>query len=199
MARKRGITLDEVVASASRLADEGGWEALTLAGVARDLGIRSPSLYAHVEGLEGLRRAVALDAARDMARCLEQAVQGRKGEEALHAILRAYRRFARRHPGRYAAVQRAVPPGQDDELYEALGSVVVPVVTALAEAGVESERRIHLVRALRSALHGFVVLEAGGGFGRPEPTQESFDHLVELLLAGVRGGKPANQRPGRGA
>ncbi len=46
MARKRGITLDDIVASASRLADEGGWEELTLAGVARDLGIRSPSLIA---------------------------------------------------------------------------------------------------------------------------------------------------------
>jgi AcrR family transcriptional regulator len=198
MARKRGITLDDIVASASRLADEWGWEALTLAGVARDLGIRSPSLYAHVEGLEGLRRALALHAARDMTRCLEHGAEGRKGEEALHAILRAYRRYAQRHPGRYAAVQRAVPPDQDDELYEALGSVVVPVVTALAEAGVEPERRIHLVRALRSALHGFVVLEAGGGFGRPEPKEESFDHLVELLLAGVRGRRPGD-RPDRGA
>lgn len=194
MARKRGITLSDIVASASRLADEGGWEGLTLAGVARDLGIRSPSLYAHVEGLAGLRRAVALYAARDMTRYLEQAAEGRKGEEALHAILRAYCRFARRHPGRYAAVQRAVAPDPDDELYEALGSVVVPVLTALGEAGVEPERRIHLVRALRSALHGFVLLETGGGFGRPEPVEESFDHLVELLLAGVRGGRPGDRR-----
>lgn len=139
-----------------------------------------------------MRRAVALDASRDMTRCLEQAAKGRKGEEALHAILRAYCRFARRHPGRYAALQRAVPPDQDDELCEALGSVIIPVVTALTEAGVEPERRIHLVRALRSALHGFVVLEAGGGFGRPEPTEESFNHLVEILLAGVRGQRPGD-------
>ncbi len=186
MARKRGISLDDIVASASRLADEGGWEALTLAAVARDLGIRSPSLYAHVEGLEGLRRALAIHAADDMARRLDHAAKGKQGEPALRAILREYRRYAHEHPGRYAAVQRAVPPGQDDELYEALGSVVVPVVRALAEAGVEPERRIHLVRALRSALHGFVVLETGGGFGRPESTEESFGHLADLLLAGVR-------------
>jgi AcrR family transcriptional regulator len=189
MARKRGITLDDVVASATRLADAGGWEAVTLADVARDLGIRSPSLYAHVQGLGGLRRELALEGARRMEAALREAAAGRQGIEALRSLAHAYRGFAHAHPGLYAAIQRAVAPGEDDELYAALGGVVTPVVVALAEAGAGARERIHLARALRAALHGFVELETGGGFGRPESVEESFRRVVELLMAGVAAGR----------
>jgi hypothetical protein len=34
-------------------------------------------------------------------------------------------------------------------------------------------------------VHGFVVLEAGGGFGLPEDLDESFRHLVDVVIAGL--------------
>lgn len=114
------------------------------------------------------------------------------GREALREIAYAYRRFAREHPGLYAAAQRAVKPGEDDELYRALAAAVTPVFQALAEEGVGPEERVHLTRAIRSALHGFVVLEQLGGFGMPESVEESFDRLVGLLLAGLDKAGAAN-------
>jgi hypothetical protein len=106
--------------------------------------------------------------------------------EALRAIAHAYRRFAAAHPGLYEAAQRAVRPGEDDELYAALAQAALPAIEALAQAGVADGVRVHLTRAFRSALHGFVVLERVGGFGRPEDVNESFERLVELLVTGVR-------------
>lgn len=192
--RKAGLSVADVVEAAAVIADAEGLEAVTMASVAARLGIRSPSLYAHVEGLEGLRRQLALRAATAMAEALRRAAAGRRGADALREIAHAYRRFAREHPGLYLAAQRAVRPGEDDELYRALGEVVIPALQALEEAGVDAAERIHLARALRSAFHGFVALEQLGGFGRRESVEESFGRLVDLLLAGVR--EAGTQRSG---
>jgi AcrR family transcriptional regulator len=186
MARKLGLTPRDVVDEAVALANAEGLDAVTLAAVADRLGVRSPSLYAHVAGLDGLRRALALRGAKEIERSLGEAARDRSGLPALQAIAHAYRAFALERPGSYAAAQRAVRPGEDDELYASLAATLEPVLRALAEAGVPEEVRIHLIRGFRSALHGFVELERAGGFGMPESVDESFERLVELLLAGIR-------------
>jgi AcrR family transcriptional regulator len=186
MARRMGLTRTDVVGAARAIADAEGLDAVTLAAVAGRLGIRSPSLYAHVDGLEGLRRELALAAAAAMAEAFRAAVFGRSGLESLAALALAYREFARRHPGLYAAAQRAVKPGEDDELYEALAEVVRPVFSSLAEVGADAADQVHLTRVFRSALHGFVVLEQAGGFGMPESIDESFRRMVDVLIAAVR-------------
>jgi AcrR family transcriptional regulator len=187
MARKVGLSWRDVVAAAATIADAEGLDAVTLASVAERLGIRSPSLYAHVDGLDGLRRLLALEAAERMAEELRGAAAEHSGFDALREIALAYRRFAKRHPGLYAAAQRAVRPGEDDELYRALAAVAMPAIQALGEAGVAPSEQVHLTRAIRAALHGFVVLEQTGGFGMPESVDESFRRVVELLLSAVRG------------
>ena len=44
---------------------------------------------------------------------------------------------------------------------------------------------VHAVRTVRSALHGFVALEAAGGFGLPVDLEASFDRLVATIAAGL--------------
>jgi hypothetical protein len=34
-------------------------------------------------------------------------------------------------------------------------------------------------------LHGFVSLEASGGFGLPDDVDESFETLIDVLVAGL--------------
>jgi AcrR family transcriptional regulator len=189
------VSRDDVIDVACSVADEEGLEAVTLAAVAARVGIRSPSLYAHVNGLDDLRRLVALRAAAALALELERAAEGRTGLAALREIALAYRRFATGHRGLYAAAQRAVRPGDDDELYNALAAAAMPAIRALAEAGVARAERVHLTRAFRSALHGFVVLEQSSGFGMPESVDESFRHLVDLLLTAVQSASRRDTQP----
>lgn len=186
MARRIGLARADVVGAARAIADAEGLDAVTLAAVAARLGIRSPSLYAHVDGLEGLRRELALAAAAAMAETFRAAVAGRSGLESLAALAVEYRKFAGSHPGLYAAAQRAVKPGEDDELYKALAAVVLPVFSSLAEVGADAADQVHLTRVFRSALHGFVVLEQAGGFGMPESIDESFRRMVDVLISAVR-------------
>ena len=42
---------------------------------------------------------------------------------------------------------------------------------------------VHLTRALRSLLHGFVHLESHGGFGMPVDIDDSFDTAIAMVIA----------------
>lgn len=181
---RQGLDAARLVDEAARIADADGLSAVTLARIAGVLGVRPPSLYNHVEGRDGLLRLVALRGLNELGEALRDAAVGRSGAVALRAIGYAYRDFARRHPGLYAATVRAPEPG-DTELLAAAARPVEVVATVLAAWGLEGDAATHGVRVIRSALHGFVTIEAEGGFGLPVNIDASFDLLVETLVAGL--------------
>lgn len=179
-----GLDLDRVVASAIAIADADGLDAVTLSRVAAALGVRTPSLYHHVDGLDGLRRGVALRGLQDLGTALRDATVGRSGADALLAMAVAYRACAARHPGAYAATQRT-DLVVDDELRAASERAIDVVFAVLRAWESDPERLVHLVRAVRSTLHGFVSLEARHGFGLDASTDASFALLVRLQVAGL--------------
>src|SRR4051812_18179638 len=120
---RQSLDRARVVRAAAELADDDGLEAVTLARVAAVLGVRSPSLYNHVEGLDGLVRGIALLGLGDLAGVLREAAIGRAGPEALTAAAHAWRAYAQAHPGCYAATLRAPDPG-DAELTAAAAAIV---------------------------------------------------------------------------
>jgi AcrR family transcriptional regulator len=182
---RAGLSTAAVVAAAAEIADAEGLDRLTLARVAATAGVRTPSLYNHVESLDDVRRRVALLALRDLADALRDAAVGRAGDDALAAMADAYRAYARRHPGRYAATQRAPAEG-DEEMRTAAAGAVDVVLAILRGYGLEGDDAIHAARAVRSALHGFVTLETGGGFGIPVDLDESYARMVRALARGLR-------------
>jgi hypothetical protein len=119
-----------------------------------------------------------------LGEALRTAALGRSGPEALRTVAAAYRAYARAHPGAYAAAQRS-DLTHDPDLRSAADRVVEVVLAVVRHWEEDRERAVHLVRAVRSALHGFVVLEAGRGFGLDAPIDVSFDGLVALLVAGL--------------
>jgi AcrR family transcriptional regulator len=181
---RAGLTPDRVVAEAGALADERGIQALSLAPIAERLGVRVPSLYKHVGGLDDLHRRLALAGMRELTAELGAATVGRSGRDALHACATAWRAYAKAHPGRYGAIQRAPDPG-DAELVEVAGRLTGLVYAILRGYGLDENQTVHATRAVRSALHGFVTLETGGGFGLPQDVDDSYERLVDLLDSGL--------------
>jgi AcrR family transcriptional regulator len=178
-----GLTHARVVAEAAIVADEVGLDRLTLASVAQRFGVSLPSLYKHVRSLEGLKRDLALLAVRELTVALSAAAVGRAGRDALHAIARAYRAYAREHPGRAAASVRA--PDPDDAEHVAASEAILAVLFAvLAGYGITGADAIDAIRSLRAAMHGFVTLEAAGGFGLPQSVDATYDRLIGLLDTG---------------
>lgn len=185
MAHRAGLDTRRVVAAAAALIDAEGVDALTLTALAERLNVRAPSLYNHIAGLEGLRRELALMAMRDLGRTLGHAVMGRSGEAALIAAGNAYRAYAHAHPGLYALLQY-VAPSADEEVQAAAYASVEVLLAVLAGYGLEGEPAIHAIRALRSALHGFVLLEMSGAFALDVEVGASFARMLALFTRGLR-------------
>ncbi len=181
---RAGLDAASVVAAAARLADADGLEELTLARLAAELGVRAPSLYAHVDGLADLRDRVRALGVAELTDVLSEAATGRARGEALRAVAHAYRAYARRRPGVYAAMQRA-PGGDDEERQAAAGRLVGVLIAVLRGYGLAGDDAVHAVRLLRSALHGFVSLETGGGFALPLEIDESYERLIEMVDRGL--------------
>ncbi len=183
---RAGLTPERVIDEAQALSDEVGLDALTLAALASRLGVRQPSLYKHIDGTDALLRALSVRAKRELADVLGRAAVGRSGDDAVAALAGAYRQWARAHPGRYQSTVAAPAPGDADD--EAASQAVVSVVLdILAGYGLHGDDAIHATRAVRAALHGFVSIEAVGGFGLPIDVDESYARLVASLTRGMVG------------
>src|SRR5690349_100705 len=175
---RAGLAPAAVVAAGAVLADEVGLAGLTMGLLAERVGVRTPSLYKHVDSLDALRRGIALQAKREIADVLARATAGRSGPEAVHAFAAAYRCWARDRPGRYAASVRA--PAPDDEEDRRVTNEILPILYGvLTGFDLPEGHAVDAARMLRSALHGFVTLEADGGFGLPRDVDRSFYFLVE--------------------
>jgi hypothetical protein len=62
---------------------------------------------------------------------------------------------------------------------------VFAIAHVLLDMGLSPGEAIHLIRALRATLHGFLDLEAKDGFGMPVDIDASFEAAVELMISGI--------------
>ncbi|GIP60365.1 TetR/AcrR family transcriptional regulator [Paenibacillus woosongensis] len=185
MPPRPGLDTRTVLMAAVEIADQQGVQAVTIASVAAALGVRSPSLYNHIRGLEELKALLALYALEQLYSSVREAVEGLAGKEGLDRFAHAYIRFARLHPGLYESAQ-LVPQGMNREEIELAKERVVDLVLQLLEPyGLPQEDALHAVRGLRSLIHGFAALEQLGGFGLPLSVEESLDFNLRVFLKGL--------------
>ena len=111
---RAGLTRDRVIEHAAAVADEVGIDNLTLAAVAQRCGVSLPGLYKHIEGLDAVKRDIALIAVRELTATLAAATAGVAGRDALRDLAMAYRSYARSHPGHYSAIVLAPPAGDSE-------------------------------------------------------------------------------------
>ncbi|WP_028551482.1 TetR/AcrR family transcriptional regulator [Paenibacillus sp. UNC451MF] len=184
MSPRNGLDLHTVLQAAAEMADSQGLDEITLASLAQKLDIKSPSLYNHVNGLPGLRKKLAVYGLDQLLDVMTRAAVGQSGAAAVHAISEAYISFARTHPGLYDATLRA-PDAADTEIQKVGGDIVDLAVRVLHAYDLKGDAAIHVVRGLRSLLHGFASLEQRGGFGLLLDLDVSFRLLIDTFLAGI--------------
>jgi AcrR family transcriptional regulator len=176
------VTPEAIVARAAAIADAEGISAVTLARLAVELGVRPPSLYKHIESLDAIERALAVRGLQEANRRVQAATVGKSRDVALASLARAYRDFARDHPGLYAASQRKPRAGENDVAREA-ETLIGTLQAALGGYGLTGADATHAQRGLRAIIHGFVSLEAAGAFRLKADAGETLDRLVAAFAA----------------
>lgn len=179
---RAALSADAVVDVALRLVDEEGPAALTLAAVASLAGVATPSLYKHVRNLAELRALMSVRIMDDLAERIGGAVLGRSADEAIRALMTAWREYVVEHPHRYSALVQAPEP-----MVARAGQRLVDIMLAALRAyGMEDAEAIHATRCLRAAMHGFALLQAENAFQLPEKLDETYDLLIHMVVTGLR-------------
>lgn len=186
MTKTRTLNREAVVRRAVEMVNgQPDPENLSLSELALSLGIRTPSLYNHVKGMEDLRRALRIYAWQHLGEALRQAAAGYTGRKALLELAYAYRAYARANPGLYRTVL-SVAIAEDDTEMQAVGNeIITTLLLVFGSVGLEGEDAIHAVRGFRSLLHGFVSLETAGGFAMDYEVEKSFQRAVLAYINGL--------------
>ncbi|ELS51128.1 TetR/AcrR family transcriptional regulator [Streptomyces viridochromogenes] len=178
----------EILDAAARILEETGREnALSLRGVAREVGIAAPSIYLHFKNKTELVWTVLADAYRALAAEMYEAAESAAGCGAdpwgrMCATVAAYRRFAIDKPRRYRLMfsleyepeDRSVADHPLDMVRQAWTGAVGAYLTAVAP-GRRAEAEV-LGTHLWTAVHGQLVLWRT----LPSPYVGSEDILIEL-------------------
>lgn len=175
-----GLSTAAVVDAALRVVDERGPDGLTLAAVADRTGVAAPSLYKHVGSLADLRTHLANRLLDELTERLAAAALGRSGDDAVTALMRAYRGYVLEYPNRYAALP--ADPLHEPALATAGNRLLGVILAVLRPYRLDDSAAIHAIRCLRATVHGFASIEAAGGFGLSEDIDETYDRLIRMYL-----------------
>lgn len=182
---RAGLTAERLARAGAELADEVGFEQVTVSALARRFDVKVASLYSHVKSSHDLKTRIALIGLQEMADRAADALAGRSGKDALVALANVFRDYAREHPGRYAAAQYRLDP----ETAAASAGVRHAQMTRAVLRGYDLTEpdQTHAVRLLGSVFHGYVSLELAGGFSHSAPDSgESWARSLDALDALLR-------------
>ncbi len=183
--RERAQRHQLIITTARELAEAEGWEAVTTRRLAELVEYSQPVLYSHFAGKDAILRAVAVEGFGELADRLRRArLASPEPPHALHAVCRAYLRFATEHPALYEAMfVRPTDMGLAyDETPPQLRAGFNELVSCFRP---DDPHRELLAQLAWSALHGFAAL-AGSGRIPPGDQAERLDLLV-ARLAGTPG------------
>jgi AcrR family transcriptional regulator len=185
VAARVGLTKRDVLDAAAAIVDELGTEALTLSRLAERLGVRSQSLYAHVDGLAGLKRELILYALHQQAARVRRSVMAKSGREALMALMNELVLVNREHPGLARLTSWSQPDPTDEAMFDALVEVSEPFTLLLASYGLSGDDLAHWRRIIWTSLQGFLSLEAADMMKLPADPDQSVHLLMDLIADGL--------------
>lgn len=181
------IDLPTIIEAASAIIEREGEEALSLGGLAKQLGVKAPSLYRYVDGKDALYRAVNTRTVERLITALEAVANTAPDApiERLVAICEGYREFALAHPALYMlALTNTVDAQRPDEAY--MESLALPLQEAMAALSGEAPS-LAALRGAMALVHGFVTLELAGQYRRGGDLQAAFRASVRAYLRGWQG------------
>lgn len=178
------VTKETIIQASEKLIRQDGYEALTLAGIAKALNIKTPSLYNHISSLNDLKQNLALYAVKHLKHAVTVSAIGKSGADALKSISFAVVYFMRDHPEWHEMILSA--PDPLEKAFSAASSEIIAVFFKVLEPYKFSEEKaIHIVRGLRALSQGFVSLERRRGFNLDVSLDDSISLAFDIFIKGM--------------
>ncbi len=180
MAQRRQSRTAEIVAAAWELARVNGIGGLSLHALAREVGIRQPSLYAYFDSKNALYDAMFADGNRRLAERLDSLEFPTDSRAAVKVFMREFIDFALDDTARCALLFQRPIPGFEPSVasYEVAQDVLARVVDLLQAAGVESQDDIDCFVAMVGGLVDAQMSNDPGG----DRWTRHLDRLVDMYL-----------------
>lgn len=178
--KRREERVAGIVACAWKLAGEHGIAGLTLHALAREVGIRQPSLYEYFESKNALYDAMFAAGNRQLLDRVDTVDLSPEPRTALKQILAAFVRFALEDPARYELLfQRHVPGFEPSaESYALAQKALDRILAVMQAAGVRDPGDIDCIVAVTAGLTDAQLSN--------EPTGDRWirhlNHLVDLVV-----------------
>lgn len=184
--KSKSLTPQDVIAAAIDCLDLEGEAALGVNRVARELGIKPPAIYKHLDGNTGLRRAVALTIWRDyLTDCQQQVKRVTEPRALLRTSAQAIRNFARVYPARYAVMMQYQLRPTDAEEVEIIKTSLHMFQQALQLYELSEDALIDVMRMINAAIYGFITRENSELMTLNRSTDASYEVMLDALLVAI--------------
>lgn len=184
MMKSKKISKELILNTAIGIADKKGLKNLTLKDIANELGIKTPSLYNHVKGLDDVYNLLANLGLNMLKKEITNATIAISGKDTLYSIARAYRNFALHHPSLYESTQW-VSIWSDSESKRIADDIIDVLFKVLAPYKFSHDKNVSVIRMVRSYLHGFSTLEINQSFGLEVDVNSSFEMGLKIIIESV--------------
>ncbi len=185
--KEKSLTQQDVIAAAIACLDKEGEAALGVNRVARELGIKPPAIYKHLDGNTALRRAVALTIWQQYIEWCRQRTDGLDEPQALlWAGGHATRDFARSHPERYRAMTQFQLNLNDPETAPLIQEVFSFLKRVLQSYNLSETKLIDAMRIVNAAITGFIAIEQAGLMTLERSTDASYEVMLDALAVAIQ-------------
>lgn len=190
MGRRVGLALsrEQVVGQALEYVERDGADQLSLASVARGLGVQTPSLYYYVSGNQELRELAVIEGWRRLGGAILSAAPEERPGPALRLECHAYRQWALDHPEVYRLMSAVSVSPSDPRFVPVATPIFEHIARRVSPSGnADPAAIVHASRLIRSVLHGFISLEVSGQFNLKDfDVDETFETLVDMVVLQAR-------------
>lgn len=180
-----GMDKDIIISKAVELVNKVGIEHITLKMLADNLGVKSPSLYNHINGLDDLKEQLMIYGWKQTEQRILHTVIGMSGYDAIRAMCYAFYDYATENPGVFD-VMLWYNKFQSDEMEMATSELLSIIFKITKSLNLPDDYCFHLIRTFRGFLEGFFLLVNNGSFGHSLPIMTSFDISINILIAGIK-------------
>jgi AcrR family transcriptional regulator len=158
------FTREQLIQTARALFEQHGYEAVSMAQVAGELGIKASSLYKHVNDKNALLREVNTLTLQELSAALQAAVQAESTPYQKCLVMgQAYWSFALAHPTTYElAFMRQYNATLNSQVNDEVSLPLQDVFASL----IGEEAALPALRGAWAILHGYVSLRLGEHFRR---------------------------------